>query len=171
MDSRYLELAKLVSSWSKCSRRKYGAVLVQNDEVISLGYNGTPRGMRNCVDGGCPRCASSALPGTELDKCLCVHAEMNAMIFAPSYKRSGAEMYISSDSPCILCCKELIQAGIVVVHSPVGSFFLPEVLVSPYSTPYYREDISKPLPLHELNLPRNEDSPSTSSGPLRVPPQ
>ena len=167
MNSRYLDLATLVSSWSKCSRRKYGAILIQNDEVISLGYNGTPRGMVNCVDGGCTRCASDALPGTKLDECLCVHAEMNAMIFAPSYKRYGAEMYISNDSPCILCCKELIQAGIVVAHSPVGSFYLPEVLISPHSTPYYKVDTSTwfphPYPLQGINLPHNEDSPESST--------
>jgi dCMP deaminase len=61
-------------------KRRVGAVLIRNNRVLSTGYNGTPRGLINCAEGGCSRCNGGAAGGTALDECLCLHAEENALL-------------------------------------------------------------------------------------------
>mgnify|MGYP003314604914 CR=1 FL=1 len=112
----YLNCAEVFAYRSTCIKRKYGAVIVKDDVVISTGYNGTPRGVRNCSDGGCPRCNSDAPSGSHLTECLCSHAEENAIVQAAYHgiMVKGATLY-TTYSPCLLCAKMIINAGIVEV--------------------------------------------------------
>jgi dCMP deaminase len=74
----------IARSWLRvrsCIKRKVAAIIVRDKRVISTGYNGTPRGVRNCNEGGCPRCNSLAA-STKLDECLCSHGEENAIVQA-----------------------------------------------------------------------------------------
>src|SRR5262245_33974748 len=73
-DEYFMNIARVVASRSNCIKRKVGAVIALDRRIISTGYNGTPRGIRNCNEGGCPRCAGAAESGTRLDECLCSHA-------------------------------------------------------------------------------------------------
>jgi dCMP deaminase len=123
----YLEIAKAVSRRSTCLRRQYGAVLVRNDEIISTGYNGSPRGEENCCDMGyCWRESNNIAHGKEYESCLSVHAEQNAIISACRRDIIGSTLYlvgfengklISSEEvkPCKICEKMIINSGIVKV--------------------------------------------------------
>jgi dCMP deaminase len=115
-DSYYMAIARTVASRSSCLRRQVGAVIVVDNTIISAGYNGTPMGVRNCSDGGCPRCASEAPPGAGYDTCICVHAEQNAIVLAARHGNStkGGTLYTTL-RPCFGCAKEAIQAGIVAM--------------------------------------------------------
>ena len=112
-DEFFMEIAQVVARRSNCSRRSVGAVIARNHHVLSAGYNGTPKGVKNCFEGGCPRCAGHAKSGTHLDECLCTHAEQNAICQAACYGPSvdGATIYITI-SPCLTCAKLIINAGI-----------------------------------------------------------
>ncbi|MHC4514112.1 MAG: deoxycytidylate deaminase, partial [Planctomycetota bacterium] len=81
--------------------------------VISTGYNGTPRGTKNCYEGGCPRCNNLASSGTKLDECLCSHGEENAITQAAYHgvSVSGATLY-TTFAPCLMCTKMIINAGL-----------------------------------------------------------
>ena len=118
-DDYYLALAFAASRRANCRGRKVGAVLVKGDRVIATGYNGTPEGITNCLDGGCLRCADRAqfVSGTAYDLCICVHAEANAILTAGRFGAStdGAVLY-TTDQPCFSCSKELIQAGVAKVY-------------------------------------------------------
>ena len=115
-DEYFMNIAKVAASRSNCSRRQVAAVIVRDHRVISTGYNGTPRGVRNCCDGGCPRCSSDAPSGTKLGDCLCSHAEENAIVQAACYGIAvkGATIY-TTYSPCLQCAKMIINAGLVEV--------------------------------------------------------
>ena len=91
-DHYFMDIAKVVSSRSNCIKRKVAAIIVRDKRVVSTGYNGTPRGTRNCNEGGCPRCNSMAVSGTNLDECLCSHGEENAIVQA-SLSRSFIERW------------------------------------------------------------------------------
>ncbi len=108
-----MEIAHVVAKRSNCCRRHVGAVIMKDNHILSTGYNGTPRGVRNCFDGGCPRCAGTAASGTHLDECLCTHAEQNAICQAAYYGHGiqGGTIYITI-SPCLTCAKLIINAGI-----------------------------------------------------------
>jgi dCMP deaminase len=112
-DAYFMNIARVVASRSNCIKRRIGAVLVADRRIISTGYNGTPRGVQNCNEGGCPRCASAAESGTRLDECLCSHAEENAITQAAYHGVSvrGASLY-TTFSPCMICTKIIINAGI-----------------------------------------------------------
>ena len=112
-DEYFMSIARVVASRSNCVKRNVGAVLVSARRIISTGYNGTPRGVRNCNEGGCPRCISGAEAGTRLDECLCSHAEENAITQAAFHGVSvrGAAVY-TTFSPCLICTKMMINAGI-----------------------------------------------------------
>ncbi len=112
-DEYFMSIARVVASRSNCVKRNVGAVVVSDRRIISTGYNGTPRGVRNCNEGGCPRCASGAESGTRLDECLCSHAEENAITQAAYHGVSvrGASVY-TTFSPCLICTKIVINAGI-----------------------------------------------------------
>ena len=112
-DEYYLGIARAVAVRSNCIRRQVGAVIVVDNAIIATGYNGTPVGVRNCCDGGCPRCASEAPSGAAYDSCICVHAEQNAIVFAARHGNAtqGGTLYTTL-RPCFGCLKESIQAGI-----------------------------------------------------------
>ncbi len=112
-DEYFMSIARVVASRSNCVKRNVGAVVVSDRRIISTGYNGTPRGVRNCNEGGCPRCSSGAESGTRLDECLCSHAEENAITQAAYHGVSvrGASVY-TTFSPCLICTKMMINAGI-----------------------------------------------------------
>lgn len=112
-DAYYMGIAHAVAARSSCLRRQVGALIVVRKSIISTGYNGSPMGVTNCADGGCPRCASDAPPGAGYDTCICVHAEQNAFLLAARHGNStdGGILYTTL-RPCFGCAKEAIQAGI-----------------------------------------------------------
>ncbi len=118
-DTYFMDIAQVVKRRSNCLRRDVAALIVQNRRIISTGYNGTPSGLRNCCDGGCPRCAGDAPTGSRLDECICAHAEENAILQAAHY---GVALDCT-DSPCLLCAKMIVSAGIreVVYEAPYRS--------------------------------------------------
>lgn len=112
-DSYFMTIAHVVRQRSNCCRRHVGAVIVRDRIIISTGYNGTPLGIRNCYEGGCPRCNSEVPPGQGYDTCICVHAEENAIVFAArnGTATNGSTLYTTL-RPCFGCLKRSIQAGI-----------------------------------------------------------
>lgn len=115
-DEYFMDIARVVASRSNCVKRKVAAVVTKDRRIISTGYNGTPRGTRNCNEGGCPRCNSFAPGGTRLDECLCSHGEENALTQAAYHGVSlrGATVYTTC-SPCLQCTKMIINTGLVEV--------------------------------------------------------
>ena len=113
-DEYFMSLARLAATRSTCLRRHVGAVIVKDRMLLSTGYNDTPRGLRNCGDGGCARCASDAAAGTGLDTCLCLHAEQNAIIQAAYHgvAIAGGTIYCTHQ-PCLTCAKMVVNAGLV----------------------------------------------------------
>ena len=120
----YLDLADVVSKRSTCLRRHYGAVIVKNDEVISTGYNGAPRGRKNCTDlGYCIREKLGVQRGQRYELCRSVHAEANAIISSERDKMIGSTIYLSgreagnggyvrNSCSCSMCKRLIINAGI-----------------------------------------------------------
>ena len=120
----YLDLAETVSQRSTCLRRKYGAVIVKNDEVVSTGYVGAPRGRKNCSDiGSCIRNELNIPRGERYELCRSVHAEANAIISASRAQMLGADMYLAgvdavtgeyilNSNSCSMCKRQIINAGI-----------------------------------------------------------
>lgn len=115
-DEYFMSIARTVASRSNCVKRKVAAVVTIDRRIISTGYNGTPRGTRNCNEGGCPRCNELSVGGTRLDECLCSHGEENAISQAAFHGVSlrGASIY-TTYSPCLQCTKLIINAGLVEV--------------------------------------------------------
>lgn len=115
-DEYFMKIAQVAALRSNCVKRKVAAVIVRDKRVISTGYNGTPRGTKNCYEGGCPRCNSIADSGTRLDECLCSHGEENAITQAAYHGVSvkGSTLY-TTFSPCLMCTKMIINAGITEV--------------------------------------------------------
>jgi dCMP deaminase len=110
------EIAKLRSN---CVTRHIGAVIVKDNRQIATGYNGTPPGIKNCFEGGCSRCMARMRgeieSGELLDRCMCTHAEANAImqcaLFGNAGSTRGASLY-STFTPCIECSKMAISVGI-----------------------------------------------------------
>lgn len=118
-DEYFMDIARMVALRSNCIKRKVAAVVVKDKRIISTGYNGTPRGIKNCNEGGCPRCNHFGPSGDKLDDCLCSHAEENAIVQAAYHGVSikGSTIY-STYSPCLTCTKMIINSGIgEVVYS------------------------------------------------------
>ena len=115
-DEYFMAIARTVASRSNCVKRKVAAVVVKDRRIISTGYNGTPRGTKNCNEGGCPRCNSLVEGGTRLDECVCSHGEENAISQAAYHGVSlqGATIY-TTFSPCLGCTKLIINAGLAEV--------------------------------------------------------
>lgn len=126
-DEYYLNIAESVAMKSTCLRRAYGAIIVNNDEIIATGYNGSPRGCINCDEIGCMREAIGIGKGDAYNLCASVHAEQNAIISAPRRDMIGATIYIvgvnqkpelamtaryADPSPCLICHRLIINAGI-----------------------------------------------------------
>jgi dCMP deaminase len=112
-DQYFMSVARVVASRSNCVKRKVAAVVTIDRRIVSTGYNGTPRGIRNCNEGGCPRCNSFGPGGADLGECLCSHGEENAITQAAYHGVSlkGATLY-TTYCPCLLCTKMIINAGI-----------------------------------------------------------
>ncbi|RKU45740.1 Deoxycytidine monophosphate (dCMP) deaminase [Coniochaeta pulveracea] len=117
-DTYFMALASLAAQRSNCMKRRVGCVLVREKRVISTGYNGTPRGLVNCSDGGCGRCNDALGSGHGLTTCLCLHAEENALLEAGRERiREGAILYCDT-CPCLTCSIKIAQVGIgEVVYS------------------------------------------------------
>jgi dCMP deaminase len=112
-DHYFMGIAKVVSLRGNCIKRKVAAVIVKDKRVISTGYNGTPRGVKNCSEGGCPRCNRFGSSGEDLGECLCSHAEENAIVQAAYHGVSIKDATIySTYSPCLICTKMIINSGI-----------------------------------------------------------
>ncbi len=115
-DEYFMKIAKVVATRSNCMKRHVAALIVKDKRIISTGYNGTPRGVKNCSEGGCPRCNSFSESGKNLEECLCSHGEENAIVQAAYHGISikGATLY-STFAPCLTCTKMIINAGLVEV--------------------------------------------------------
>jgi dCMP deaminase len=112
-DEYFMSIAKTVASRSNCVKRKVAAVVTKDRRIISTGYNGTPRGTKNCNEGGCPRCNELSPGGARLDECLCSHGEENAITQAAYHGVSLHEATIyTTFSPCLHCTKMIINAGL-----------------------------------------------------------
>lgn len=115
-DEYFMDIAHVTARRGNCRRRRVAAVIVKDRRIISTGYNGTPRGIRNCFEDGCPRCAGEASSGTELGECICSHAEENAITQAAYHGIAirEATLYCTT-SPCLICTKMIINGGIAEV--------------------------------------------------------
>lgn len=140
----YVGIAEAALTNSTCLRRKYGAIIVKNDEIIATGYNGSPRGCTNCSDiMHCVRNTLQVQKGADYGLCLSVHAEMNAIISASRRDMIGATMYIvgheagtktpiyANPAPCTICHRLIINAGIAECY---GVF--PDAQMDPDAIPY-----------------------------------
>jgi len=134
-DQYYLRIAEMIAIRSTCIRHKYGAVIVNDDIIVSTGYNGAPRGEDNCCDQGecymekhsCPIGQAAAEHGDQWGSCVAVHAEQNAIIAAPRKDLMGATLYLAclSDkpniSPCNICDRMIKNAGIARIRTKGGT--------------------------------------------------
>ena len=151
-DNYYLDIAETVIGRATCLRRCYRAIIVKNDEIISTGYNGAPRGRRNCVDlGRCAREAMQVPRGERYELCRSVHAEANAIISAARRDMVGGTLYLagkdaltgeilSDATSCAMCRRMIINAGLekVVIRTGPARYALVEV------AEWIREDDSLP---------------------------
>jgi len=119
-DEYFMQIAQSAQARSNCIRDSVGAVIVKEKRIIATGYNGTPAGITNCVDGGCKRCsdrhANILKTNERKDLCICVHAELNALLQSAYHGAStkGATLYCTI-APCLQCAKAIINAGIAEV--------------------------------------------------------
>ena len=126
-ENYYLDIAETVLERATCLRRCYGAIIVRNDEIVATGYNGAPRGRKNCVDlGFCTREALNIPSGERYELCRSVHAEANAIISAARSETLGGVLYLAGRdaktgqllpdaTSCSMCRRLIINAGIVRV--------------------------------------------------------
>ena len=156
----YLDIAATVLERSTCMRRCYGAIIVQNDEIVSSGYNGAPRGRKNCGDlGYCAREAMNIPSGQRYELCRSVHAEANAIISAPRREVLGATLYMVCKDPetgalipgstsCSMCRRLIINAGIarVVIRDTAAEYRVVDV-----EKEWIEDDDSIPEHLRESN--------------------
>ena len=131
-DEFYLDAAEAMLGRATCIRRVYGSVIVKNDEIISSGYNGSPRGKVNCTDRGiCLRKILDVPAGERYELCMSVHSECNAIISASRDKMIGATLYLVGhdaktgerlpvSEPCAMCKRMIINAGIKEVVARHG---------------------------------------------------
>lgn len=135
-ENYYLDIADSVLQRSTCLRRMYGAIIVRNDEIISTGYNGAPRGRINCTDAGrCARVEMKIPSGERYELCRSVHAEANAIISASRRDMIGATLYLvgrdaqtkallCDATSCSMCRRQIINAGIekVIIRNTETEF-------------------------------------------------
>lgn len=150
----FMRIAMLAATRSTCLRRQVGAVIVKNKKVLATGYNGSPSGLKHCLDIGCLREELGIPSGQRHELCRAIHAEQNAVIQAATSGISieGGILY-STTFPCILCAKILINAGVREIYVAEG----------------YPDDLSRQMldeagvEVHQLvlekSLPVTEDSP------------
>jgi dCMP deaminase len=153
-ENYYLDIADTVLKRSTCLRRCYGAIIVRNDEIISTGYNGAPRGRKNCIDlGYCAREALQVPSGERYELCRSVHAEANAIISAARSETLGGTLYLvgreaktwelmHNATSCPMCRRMIINAGIqrVVIRNSPDTYSVVHV------EDWVREDDSLPDP-------------------------
>ena len=151
-ESYYLDIAETVLERSTCSRSHSGALIVRNDEIVSTGYNGAPRGRSNCIDlGYCIRERLGIPAGERYELCRSVHAEMNAIISAARRDTLGATLYLAGRlakngellhdaTSCSMCRRLIINAGIdrVVIRNTETDYSVVHV------EDWVREDDSLP---------------------------
>ncbi|KAJ7631046.1 cytidine deaminase-like protein [Roridomyces roridus] len=118
-DAYFMTLASLASKRSNCMKRRVGAVLVRENRILATGYNGTPRGLKNCNEGGCVQCngGSSSPKDAAANECVCLHAEENALLHCTERiggPGSGAVLYCNT-CPCLKCTIKIIQTGVKTV--------------------------------------------------------
>lgn len=137
----YLDIATVVLERGTCLRRSYGAIIVKNDEIISTGYTGAPRGRKNCIDlGFCRRIAMNIPRGQRYELCRSVHAEENAIISASRRDMIGATLYlvgkdmetgqfVEGASSCAMCKRAIINAGIekVIIRNTIDDYTVVDV--------------------------------------------
>jgi len=137
----YLDIAQTILERATCLRNNVGAVIVKNDEIISTGYNGAPRGRANCCDLGVCRREQLGIPrGQRYELCRSVHAEQNAIIAAPRNEMIGATLYLAmcnsktgelvpDASPCNMCRRMIINAGIerVIIRNTPSEYTIHNV--------------------------------------------
>ncbi len=123
----YLDIAQTVAERSTCLRKQYGAIIVKDDSIVATGYNGAPRGRKNCSDlGFCLRESMNIPRGERYELCRSVHAEANAVISASREEMKGATLYMACVDPktneivsgtcsCAMCKRTLLNAGIETV--------------------------------------------------------
>ena len=155
-ENYYLDIAETVLERSTCLRRCYGAIIVQHDEIISTGYNGAPRGRKNCMDlGYCTRMAMNIPSGERYELCRSVHAEANAIISAARSEMLGASLYMVCKDPqtgdlipdstsCSMCRRLIINAGIrrVVIRDTPSEYRVVDV-----AKDWVEQDDSLPRPV------------------------
>lgn len=124
----YLDIAESVLERGTCLRRRFGAIIVKSDEIISTGYAGAPRGRKNCCDiGSCRRIELGVAPGERYELCRSVHAEANAIISASRNAMIGSALFlacrdsktgelVAGTSPCSMCKRLIINSGIEKVY-------------------------------------------------------
>jgi len=140
----YLDMAEVALERSTCIRKKYGAVIVANDEIIATGYNGAPRGRKNCCElGHCIREKLKVPRGERYELCRSVHAEQNVIISAERSKMLNATLYlcgknyedgsyIENSNPCSMCKRTIINAGIKDIYIRDTKEKYRHILVSEY---------------------------------------
>ena len=140
-ENYYLDIAQTVAERSTCLRKKYGAIIVKNDVIVSTGYNGAPRGRQNCSDlNFCMRDKLNIPRGERYEMCRSVHSEANAIIAAPRDQMLGSTLYMACVEPsdgslvpgttsCMMCKRMVINAGIsrVVVRDTPTEYRVIEV--------------------------------------------
>ena len=126
-ENYYLDIAQTVAERSTCLRKRYGAIIVKNDVILSTGYNGAPRGRKNCCDlGQCMRDKLNIPRGERYELCRSVHSEQNAIIAASREQMLGATLYMACIDPadgslvpgtssCMMCKRVILNAGIAKV--------------------------------------------------------
>lgn len=115
-DTYFMEITYVVAKRSTCSRRQVGAILVKDKHILATGYNGAPRKMAHCDEVGCMRDKLQIPSGERHELCRALHAEQNAIIQAAvqGISIAGSTLYCTM-SPCSLCAKMLINAGVIRV--------------------------------------------------------
>ncbi|CAH6720192.1 deoxycytidylate deaminase [[Candida] jaroonii] len=117
-DSYFMRLADLAALRSNCMKRRVGCVIVRGNTVVATGYNGTPRHLTNCNEGGCDRCNKGQGSGAALSTCLCLHAEENALLESGRDRinghKDGSTLYCNT-CPCLTCSIKIVQSGITEV--------------------------------------------------------
>ena len=140
-ENYYLDIAETVSERSTCLRKKYGSIIVKNDVILSTGYNGAPRGRKNCIDiSYCMRDKLMIPRGERYEMCRSLHSEANAIINASREQMLGATLYmvctdpadgslVSGTSSCMMCKRMIINAGIskVVIRDSATEYRVVDV--------------------------------------------
>ena len=140
-ENYYLDIADSALERSTCLRRQFGAIIVRDDEIVATGYNGAPRGRRNCSDlGYCARRELNVPAGERYELCRSVHAEANAIISASRRDMLGATLYLvgrdaqthellTNATSCSMCRRQVINAGIerVIIRTGEGTFSIVDV--------------------------------------------